>query len=97
MKVVHVPKQSRFDLMDDSGSILGEIAYMPGGESTLYATHTLVEPEYNGRGYASILLDALCTYARENDKKIVPMCGYVVGRFRKEPDKYADINARSEA
>lgn len=94
MKVLHEPKQSRFDLVDDNGNILGEIAYMPGGNNTLYATHTLVEPEYNGRGYAGLLLDALCTYARENGKMIVPMCGYVVGQFRKEPDKYADVNAR---
>lgn len=94
MKVVHQAQEKRFDLFDDDNNCVGEIAYMNGGNDDLYATHTLVEPEYNGRGYAGILLEALCEYARDNGKKIVPLCGYVVGQFRKEPAKYADVNAK---
>lgn len=53
--------------------------------------HTEVDPQYEGRGFAKLLLEKLVSYARENDLKIVPLCPYVHAQFKRRPDEYEDI------
>lgn len=53
--------------------------------------HTEVSEEYNGRGFAKLLLDKLVSYARENSLKVVPLCPYVYAQFKRHPDEYEDI------
>ncbi|WP_326494333.1 GNAT family N-acetyltransferase [Sphingobacterium sp. UT-1RO-CII-1] len=59
--------------------------------STLKVYHTEVDEVYNGRGFARILLDKLVAYARENSLKIIPLCPYVHGQFKRRPEEYADV------
>lgn len=59
------------------------------GKLTVY--HTEVNPEYEGRGFAKILLEKLVATARERDLKIVPLCPYVHAQFRRHPDEYQDV------
>ncbi|AQX07625.1 GNAT family N-acetyltransferase [Elizabethkingia ursingii] len=59
------------------------------GKLTVY--HTEVNPEYEGRGFAKLLLEKLVSYARENDLKIVPLCPYVHAQFKRHPEEYADV------
>lgn len=91
MEIKHTPDESRFDLYDEAGAHVGEIEYKPGDDNTLYATHTEVFPGNEGKGYARLLLDALVAYARKTGAKIVPVCGYVVAQFKRNPEKYADV------
>ena len=58
---------------------------------TLKVYHTEVDEQYNGRGFARILLDKLVAYARENSLKIIPLCPYVHGQFKRRPEEYADV------
>ncbi len=60
-----------------------------GGKLTVY--HTEVNPEYEGKGFARLLLGQLVAYARENSLKIVPLCPYVHGQFKRHPEEYNDI------
>lgn len=60
-----------------------------GKKLTVY--HTEVAPEYEGKGFAKILLERLVSYARENDLKIVPLCPYVHLQFKRHPDEYSDV------
>ncbi|MBK1897271.1 GNAT family N-acetyltransferase [Chryseobacterium paridis] len=60
-----------------------------GPKLTVY--HTEVDPEYQGEGFAKILLDRLVSYARENDLKIVPLCPYVFAQFKHHPEEYNDV------
>lgn len=53
--------------------------------------HTEVDPQYEGKGYAKMLLSKLVEYARENNLKIVPLCPFVHGQFKRHPDLYRDI------
>ena len=53
--------------------------------------HTEVDEEYEGRGFAKLLLEKLVSYARENDLKIVPLCPYVFAQFKRHPDEYNDV------
>lgn len=60
-----------------------------GEKLTVY--HTEVSPAYEGKGFAKLLLEKLVSYARKNGLKIVPLCPYVHGQFRKHPEEYADV------
>ncbi|KXH85229.1 GNAT family N-acetyltransferase [Chryseobacterium kwangjuense] len=60
-----------------------------GKKLTVY--HTEVNPEYEGKGFAKILLERLVSYARENDLKIVPLCPYVHLQFKRHPEEYNDV------
>lgn len=53
--------------------------------------HTEVDDEYNGKGFAKLLLKKLVSYARENGMKIVPLCPYVHAQFKRRPEDYQDI------
>ncbi|WP_295203428.1 GNAT family N-acetyltransferase [uncultured Chryseobacterium sp.] len=60
-----------------------------GEKLTVY--HTEVSEEYEGRGFAKILLEKLVSYARENNLKIVPLCPYVHAQFKRHPEQYNDV------
>ncbi len=91
MKTTHTPEKNRFDLYDDAGKHVGEIEYRITSKTEYAATHTEVFPGNEGKGYAAVLLDALCKYAEANDIKIKAVCPYVVARFEKDPVKYAAV------
>jgi hypothetical protein len=59
------------------------------GKLTVF--HTEVAREFEGRGFAKLLLDQLISYAKEKDLKIVPLCPYVNAQFRRHPAEYADV------
>lgn len=91
MDVRHNEKEMRFDIFDDSGRKAGQLIYRKAGVGALFATHTAVEPEYEGKGYAEKLVDALAEYARREGFGVVPVCGYVLRKFRGAPERYADV------
>ena len=59
------------------------------GKLTVF--HTEVNAEFEGRGFAKLLLDQLVRYAQEHDLKIVPLCPYVHAQFKRHPQEYNDI------
>lgn len=65
-----------------------------GKKLTVY--HTEVNPEYEGKGFAKILLERLVSYARENDLKILPLCPYVHAQFKRHPEEYNDVWLKEE-
>lgn len=63
---------------------VGEMAVsVRHGKLTVY--HTEVYPEFEGRGFAKLLLDRLVGYAKENDLMILPRYPYVNAQFRRHP------------
>ena len=62
---------------------------MTNGQLTVY--HTEVLPEFEGRGFAKLLLDQLVSYATEHDLKIIPLCPYVNLQFRRHPEEYTAV------
>jgi predicted GNAT family acetyltransferase len=65
-----------------------------GKKLTVY--HTEVNPEYEGKGFAKILLERLVSYARENDLKSLPLCPYVHAQFKRHPEEYNDVWLKEE-
>ncbi|MBE8719174.1 GNAT family N-acetyltransferase [Sphingobacterium pedocola] len=60
-------------------------------DEKLRVYHTEVNPEYEGRGFAKLLLHQLVGYARDNNLRIIPLCPYVLAQFKRHPEDYADV------
>lgn len=59
------------------------------------ADHTYVSPVLRGQGAAGKLLDRLVDEMKAENKKIKPLCSYVVKKFNEEPEKFDHINANA--
>ncbi len=57
----------------------------------LFATHTEVNKEYNGKGLASKLFDEMIQFVEENEYQVVPICSYIEIKFKRDIDKYQSI------
>jgi predicted GNAT family acetyltransferase len=83
------PSKGGFYIFDNENQI-AEIEFSLAGK-VLDAYHTGVREELEGQGVAARLLNALVSYARDNEYKIVPSCSYVLAKFNRHPEEYADV------
>lgn len=84
-EVRDVPERSRYEA-DLDGSRAGIAAYTRDGD-LLVLTHTIVEPEYEGRGVGSALIRAAVDDARARGLQIVPRCPFAADWLRRHPDQ----------
>lgn len=89
-EIIHETENHRFTLLVE-GLPAGEIDYTVDSTGALCATHTGVNPEFSGKGYAALLVDALVTFAEQEHVGIIPECSYVAARFAKNPEKYKNV------
>lgn len=87
--VVNTHNRGEVQLFSDDQKVGKMDISVIGQKLTVY--HTEVNPEYEGKGFAKILLERLVSYARENDLKIVPLCPYVFAQFKRHPEEYNDL------
>lgn len=81
--------EGEFYLQDGEEKIGEMIISISGKDMTVY--HTEVLPEYEGKGIAKKLLDAMVEYVRKNGFKVIALCPYVHAQFFRHPDEYKDI------
>ncbi|MGA0558612.1 GNAT family N-acetyltransferase [Larkinella sp. VNQ87] len=75
---------------------IGEMVFhIADGNMTVY--HTEVSPEFEGKGLAGQLLNAMVEYARQHQLKVVPLCPYVHAQFKRHPERYEDVWSKEEA
>lgn len=84
--------ENRFYIVYE-GQEIGEMTYKPKDEDRLAVDHTFTDEQYRGQGLGEKLLEAMVDFAREQHKKIIPVCPYVKFKFAKEPEKYQDVIA----
>ena len=60
-------------------------------DGKLRVYHTEVAAEYEGKGFAKLLLNELISYAKENSLRIIPLCPYVLAQFKRHPEEYANV------
>ncbi|MGO9385115.1 MAG: GNAT family N-acetyltransferase [Mycobacterium sp.] len=48
--------------------------------------HTEIDPEFGGRGLATILVEEALNAARDDGKRVVPVCSMVVTVLKKHPE-----------
>ena len=71
------------------GKTVGHADYADRGNQRVFY-HTVVEREFGGRGLATILVEEALNAARDEGKRIVPMCSMVATVLKKHPE-FADI------
>ena len=60
-------------------------------EDHITVFHTEVMDGLQGQGVGARLLQVMVQYARDQNKKIIPLCVYVRQQFDKSPEVYADV------
>jgi uncharacterized protein len=76
-------------LADEDGRVAGAIAYfvMYPEPGALVAVHTVVEPEYQGRGIAGALVKEFYAMAAREGVPAVPLCPYAAKWAERHPDR----------
>src|SRR6266404_229705 len=84
-------QELRYELIDDSGAMIGEIRYVlePGAVALV---HTEVDPEFQGHGLFGELVQGAMNDLRERGLKMIPVCPYVRAWLRRHPEQ-ADLAA----
>lgn len=77
-------KNGYFVLLDGDQRI-GQMTYQWRNNAMLI-DHTVVNPEFQGKGYALQLVMAGVEFARDKRVKIIPACSYVRAVFEKRTD-----------
>ncbi|WP_217560236.1 GNAT family N-acetyltransferase [Paenibacillus sp. GbtcB18] len=86
-----VQKQGTSYILTGIGGTVGEMTYHMVDVDTWIVNHTFIEPKYRGRNLGRMLLDYVVAEARENGRKIIPACSYVLEQFKQNPDEFADV------
>ena len=73
------------------GKLLAEVTFPDIDDGRNYVLdHTFVANDLRGQGIAAQLVEAVVNKARQEGKKILPLCPYAVKAFEKHPE-YADV------
>lgn len=78
----------RFTLTLDGGGA-GFVEYYVFGDVAI-VTHTEVDPAHAGRGLGAQLAREALDYLRSEQKRVVPVCGFLAHQIRRHP-AYADL------
>jgi len=86
--------ENKFYVGDDVKEPLAEITFIQSGKSLIVIDHTYVSDELRGQGIAGKLLEQVVLFARENNKKIKPLCTFAKQRME-ETRAYHDVLAEN--
>lgn len=78
--------ENRFYIGDNEENMVAEIHYVPNGEHQIIVDHTYVSDDLRGTGTGGKLVEKIVQYAREENKKIVPLCPFVKSQIQKNPE-----------
>lgn len=82
--VTHDPDRHRYVISVD-GVPLGTSVYSETGDLTIFV-HTEIEPEGEGRGLGSVLVQGALDHIADRNGRIVPLCPFVAGWIERHPD-----------
>ncbi|MFI8004741.1 GNAT family N-acetyltransferase [Streptomyces sp. NPDC086010] len=76
------------------GVAAGVVAYflMDPGPGALVAVHTVVEPQYEGRGIGSALVREFYSMAAREGVPVVPLCPYAAEWARRHPEQAPQVS-----
>jgi hypothetical protein len=92
--VVQVAEMNRFEARMPDGSVAGFLEYRLEGQGlfqkVLVMPHTVVNPQYEGRGVGSALVREALSWARKIGAQVDPQCSFVAAYLRRHP-VYSDV------
>ncbi|MEM7656439.1 MAG: GNAT family N-acetyltransferase [Bacteroidota bacterium] len=68
------------------GEKLAEMTYSKAGDTRIIIDHTEVDDRLRGQGAGKQLVEAAVNMAREQGKKILPLCPFARSVFQKSPE-----------
>ena len=83
-------KKGHWKAVED-GVQAGLMTYVWAGEDKFIIEHTIGNPEFKGVGMK--LLDKAVAYARENNKKIIPLCPFAKKMFDRNKEIHDVLSA----
>lgn len=83
---------NKFYIGESEDRIIAEITYRPQGNNTIIADHTYVSKELRGQNTGKKLVEVLVNWARQEQKKIYPLCSFVKVEMTRNPE-YTDLLA----
>lgn len=90
--VRHEPEAHRF-VIEDGGKLAGFTEYRESSDGTVYNfVHTVVDPEFSGRGLAGMLVSTALEQTRGAGKTIVPTCPFVAAWLKRHPTFIAEVD-----
>jgi len=88
--VVDNQERKRYEARVD-GALAGVLAYSVH-DGVVVMPHTVVEPQYEGRGFGGLMAERALDDAREHGLKVSPQCWFVAAYIERNP-QYADLVA----
>jgi predicted GNAT family acetyltransferase len=82
-ELIHDEAAGRFRLKFEGGEVFADYRRRDG---ELLLTHVEAEPALRNTGAAGKFMQALVDWARANDQRFEPICGYAVVWFARHPD-----------
>ena len=79
------PNKGKF-IMWDGDAVAGKMTFSRTGSTRFIIDHTEVDDAYRGQGIGLQLLEAVVTYARSEELKVIPLCPYAQAQFRKHEE-----------
>ncbi|MDY4280322.1 MAG: GNAT family N-acetyltransferase [[Pasteurella] mairii] len=76
--------QGEFFIVDEQQRKIAELSYFFVDAQTINATHTFVSEALRGQGVADKLYQALVTFVREHQLKLIPTCSYIAIKWQRE-------------
>lgn len=87
----HRPERARYEVLVD-GAVAGFAMYRTEPGRTVF-THTIVKPEYEGRGLGSRLASFALDDAVARGDRIVPECPFIRAYLERHPAYEASVDA----
>ncbi|MEC5424207.1 GNAT family N-acetyltransferase [Virgibacillus sp. C22-A2] len=84
--------ENKFFVGEDEQNPAAEITFELSEEDHLVVDHTFVSDELRGQGMAGKLVERVVNHARDERKKIVPVCSYAKEKMEKTSE-YQDVLA----
>ncbi len=82
--VVDVPEASRFEAQVD-GAVAAYAEYTLDGDDVVFV-HTLTEPDWGGRGIATVLAAGALELVRAAGRRVVPRCPFIADWIHRHPE-----------
>ena len=83
--------EKSFYVGDSEKSPLAEMTFVYAGEDIIIIDHTSVSDELRGKNIGKQLLQRLVEFAREENKKVVPLCPFAKKEMMKNKEEYEEI------
>jgi len=87
MDIQHQEQDSKGSFfIETEGKHVAEMTYSVAGTTRIIIDHTEIDDSLRGQKVGNQLVMAAVTYARENQKIILPLCPFARSVFQKTPE-----------